>query len=94
MMKPAAKSAYPPGWNEKKVLGVIAHYDRQTDEEGALEIASSPEASGETWMCVPVELVETIVRLVEDHEQKAESARSRNPIKKVRKSSARNSELL
>jgi hypothetical protein len=44
-MKQAPRQKFPPGWNEKKALAVIAHYDRQTEEEGAAEIATAPEAA-------------------------------------------------
>ena len=67
-MKKATSQEYPPGWNEKKVRAVIAHYDRQTEEEGAAEIEAEPEAPGETWMAVPTELVGVVTRLIEDHE--------------------------
>ncbi len=65
-------------WNEKKVRDVIAYYDRQTDEEGAAEIDTAPEAPGETWMSVPTALVSAIARLIENHEHKASNSRSRN----------------
>jgi hypothetical protein len=57
---------------------VLAHYEQQTDEEGAAEIETAPEAPGETWMSVPTELVGAIARLIEDHELKVAHSRSRN----------------
>jgi hypothetical protein len=30
-------SQFPRGWNQKRVQAVIDYYDKQTDEEGALE---------------------------------------------------------
>lgn len=88
-MKNPTPQEYPPGWNEKKVLAVIAHYDRQTEEQGAAEIEAAPAAQGETWMSVPTELVGVIARLIEDHAKKGSPARSRNHTKKPRTKKAR-----
>ena len=77
-MKNATKQKFPQGWNEKKVRAVIEHYDRQTDEEGAAEIETAPVATGETWMSVPTELIDTITRLIEKHQRTNGSARARN----------------
>jgi len=38
-------------------LAVIAHYDQQTEDEAAAEIEKRAEATGETGMSVPAELV-------------------------------------
>jgi len=88
-MKQATKQEFPPGWNEKKVRAVIAHYERQSEDEGAAEIETAPEAPAETWICVPTELLEVITRLIENHEQKVSPGRSRNRAKKARTSNAR-----
>lgn len=84
MIKQSTKQEFPPGWNEKKVLAVIAHYDRQTEEEGAAEIEEALDAPGETWMSVPIELVGAVTRLIKDHSKKGAPARSRNHQKKAR----------
>lgn len=68
-MKQTAKQKYPIGWNEKKVREVIAHYDQQTDEEGAAEIESAAEVEGETWMSIPAELVSAVERLIKQHQR-------------------------
>lgn len=83
-MKQAQKQKFPPGWNEKKVLAVIAHYDRQSEEEGAAEIEAAPEAPSETWMSVPTDLVRAVTRLIEDHGKQQFAARPRNGKKKAR----------
>jgi len=77
------KQEFPPGWNEKKILAVIAHYDRQTEDEAAAEIETAPDASGETWMSVPVELVGAVTRLIDDHAKQDSAARPRNHKKKA-----------
>jgi hypothetical protein len=80
--KRAIKQEYPRGWNEKKVLAVIAHYYRQTDEEGAAEFDAAPEAPGKIWEPVPIELVGAVNRLIADHVQRAGPAGARNRKKK------------
>jgi len=82
-MKKTRSKDYPPAWNEKKVLAVIAHFDRQTEDEAAAEIESAPEAPGETWMSVPTELVGAVTRLIKDHSKVTSPARSRNRKAKV-----------
>jgi hypothetical protein len=86
-MKQAAKQKFPPGWTAQKVQAVIAHYDRQTDEEGAAEIEGAPQVT-ETWMSVPTELVGVVTRLIEQHEHGTYSARTRNHKRTKRPSKA------
>lgn len=88
-MKQKIKQEYPSGWNEKKVRAVIAHYDQQTDEEGAAEIENAAEAPGETWMSVPTELVGVVMRLIEEHEKNGSSAQSRKHAQKLRTAKVR-----
>jgi hypothetical protein len=76
-MKPTKPQKFPPGWNAKKIRAVIAYYDRQTEEEGAMEIETAPEAP-ETLMSVPSELVPIVSRLIDDHRGAAAKA-LRNP---------------
>jgi hypothetical protein len=89
-MKRATGQKFPAGLNEKKVQAVIAHYDRQSEEEGAAEIETAPAAPGETWMSVPSDLVATITRLIEDHQQKASLTRSTASPTKGRRDSKSN----
>ncbi len=77
-MKQRTKQKFPPGWDEKKVRAVIVHYDQQSDEEGAAEIDSAPEAEGETWMSVPNKLVGEVNRLIKSFGRKNGVARARN----------------
>jgi hypothetical protein len=68
-MKKVSQQKLPPGWNQKKVQELISYYDNQTDDEGAAEIETAPDASGETWMSVPTELVSAVARLIEGHKE-------------------------
>jgi hypothetical protein len=89
-MKQATRQQFPPGWNEKKVRAVIAHYDRQTEDEAAAEIETAPDAGGETWMSVPTELVGAVTRLIADHAKDGSPAQPRDPKKKAPAKKARN----
>lgn len=91
-MKPVTRQKLPRGWNEKKVRDLIAYYDNQTEEEGAAEIETAPEAPGETWMSVPTVLVPAVARLIENHQhKKSNRASHRPPTVKGRSSSSRRS---
>jgi len=69
--KNSKRPRFPPGWNEKKVQEVIAHYDGQTDEERAAEIEAAAAASGQTLMSVPTELVPDVLELIKRHQRSA-----------------------
>jgi hypothetical protein len=85
-MKRATCQEFPAGWNAKKVLAVIAHYDRQTDEEAAAEIEAASEAADETWMSVPAEFVGVVKRLIEEFAKNGAPGPSRNLKKKSQRS--------
>jgi hypothetical protein len=78
-MKSTKRQKFPPGWNAKKVRAVIAFYDQQTEDEGAMEIETAPEAP-EELMSVPSELVPIVSRLIDEHRGSAAKAR-RNPVR-------------
>ena len=50
------QSKFPPGWDEKRVQKVLAHYEGQTEEEAVAEDESSFEDQNITVMEVPSEL--------------------------------------
>ena len=66
-----SKQNFPPGWDEKKVREVIAHYDRLTDEERGAEIETAADAPGETLMAVPTAVVPAVLKLIKRHEKSA-----------------------
>lgn len=71
MKQPKKKQKFPPRWNEERVRKVIAHYDRQTEEEQAAEIEAALEAEGTTLMAVPTELVPEVLALIARKKQSA-----------------------
>lgn len=58
------KQKYPPGWNEKRVRKVIAHYENQTEEEQAAEIEAALKAKNVTMVAVPTALVPKVLTLI------------------------------
>lgn len=54
----------PEGWTPERVERVIDHYETQSDEDAAREDEAAFEASGETLMFVPSELVPVVRQLI------------------------------
>jgi type II secretory pathway component PulC len=72
------KSKFPPGWDEARVRDLLAHYEQQTEEEAVAEDEAAYEATNQTMIGVPVELVPAVRELLARHAQKARpSAASR-----------------
>lgn len=61
------QSKFPPGWNEKRVNEVLAHYESQTEEEAVAEDEAAFEAAGQTVMEIPTELVPKVRELIAKH---------------------------
>jgi hypothetical protein len=59
-----SKPNFPPGWDEERVREVIAHYEKQTEDEQFAEIEAAREAEGVTMMAVPTELVPEVRALL------------------------------
>jgi len=54
----------PRGWDEARVRKVIAHYERQTEEEAVAEDEAAYKADQQTVMIVPTKLVPAIRELI------------------------------
>jgi hypothetical protein len=54
----------PRRWGEERVRTVLAHYDRQTEDEVASEIDAAFEKPGHAILAIPVELVAKVRTLV------------------------------
>ncbi len=61
------QSGFPPGWDAERVKRVLAHYESQSEEEAVAEDEAAFEASGQTVMEVPSELVPKIRELLAKH---------------------------
>jgi hypothetical protein len=72
MKKPAQKAKkptastqkLPPGWDEKRVQRVIAHYENQTEDEAVAEDEAAFNDESQTVMIVPTDLVPAISQLI------------------------------
>jgi hypothetical protein len=63
-----SKNRFPPGWDEKRVKGVISHYESQSEDEA---VAEDEAATGDTVMAVPPELVPEVRELIAKHKKRA-----------------------
>jgi len=74
-----SKNRFPPGWDEKRVKSVIAHYESQP-EDGA--VAEGKAAMGGTVMAVPAELIPEVRELIAKHKKRAWRATSNRAIQR------------
>ena len=58
------KPTFPPGWDEKRIQELIAHYENQTEDEEFAEIEAAREAEDVTLMAIPTELVPEVRALL------------------------------
>jgi len=58
------KNKFPPGWDEKRVREVLAHYESQTEEESVAEDEAAFEDTSQTVMEIPNELVSEVRELI------------------------------
>lgn len=62
------KSQFPPGWDEKRVREVLAHYESQMEEEAVAEDETAYEDRTQTIMEVPSKLIPLIRELIAKHQ--------------------------
>ncbi|MFV9676509.1 MAG: hypothetical protein ACNYVW_02505 [Methanosarcinales archaeon] len=63
------QNKFPPGWDEKRVHRVLAHYESQTEDEAVAEDEAAYEQEGQTIMEIPQELVSKVRDLIAQHTQ-------------------------
>ncbi|MDQ7839178.1 MAG: hypothetical protein RDU59_11890 [Thermodesulfobacteriota bacterium] len=63
------KSRFPKGWDEKRVKRILAHYEKQTEEEAVAvaEDEAAYEDKTQTIIEIPVQLVSTVRALIAKH---------------------------
>jgi hypothetical protein len=59
-----SKQRLPPGWDEKRVQELIAHYENQTEDEEFADIEAARESEDSTLMTIPTELVPEVRALL------------------------------
>lgn len=57
-------SKFPPGWDEKRVQEVLAHYESQSESEAVAEDEAAFEDTSQTVMEIPNELVPLVRELI------------------------------
>lgn len=67
------KSKYPKGWDEKRLRMVLSHYEGQTEEEAAAEDDAAFKNRTQTAMEVPIQLVSTVRKLIEEYKSSKQS---------------------
>jgi hypothetical protein len=58
-----SENKFPKGWNDAKIRRVLAHYEKQREEDAVLEDESGVGAS-ETVMSVPRDLVPKVREMI------------------------------
>ena len=58
------KQKFPPGWNEKRVKELIAHYGIQTEDEEFADMEAARKSEDITMMAIPTDLVPKIRALL------------------------------
>ncbi len=61
------RGEFPKGWDESRVRSVLEHYESQSEVEAVAEDEAAFEASGQTVMEVPTDLVPAIRELIAKH---------------------------
>jgi hypothetical protein len=59
---------FPEGWDEERIHRVLAHYEKQTEEEALAEDEAAYEDTTQTTIDVPVELVPAVRELIAKHQ--------------------------
>jgi len=57
------QNKFPAGWDEEKARRVLAHYEKQTEDDALLEDEAGIQSSG-TVMNVPHDLVSKVRELI------------------------------
>ncbi len=55
---------FPPGWNENRVRRVLAHYEKQSDEQAVAEDEVAFKSKRRAVIEVPVELIPVIREII------------------------------
>ncbi len=58
------ETKFPPGWDEKRVKKVLAHYESQSEDEAVAEDEAAYEDPQQTLMEIPNELVAAVRELL------------------------------
>jgi len=59
-----SEQRFPPGWDEKRVQEVLAHYENQSEDEQFAEIEAARGSQEIIMMAVPTELAPEVRALI------------------------------
>lgn len=62
------KGRFPKGWDEERVQKVIAHYEKQTEEESMAEDEAAYEDKTSAIIEVPVQLLSAVRKLITQYQ--------------------------
>ena len=62
------KSKFLKGWDEERVHRVLAHYEKQKEEEALAEDEAAYEDRTKTTIDIPIELVPAVWELIAKHQ--------------------------
>jgi len=57
-------SAYPKGWNRKRVQAIIDYYENQSDDEAIAEAQAAYKSTDSAMMQIPTSLVAAVEKLL------------------------------
>ena len=60
-------NTYPPGWDGDRVRRLLDYYERQTEEDAAVEDDAAWEDPSQTVMSIPNELVPAVRAILSKH---------------------------
>ncbi len=58
------KQKFPEGWNERRVMELIAHYESQSEEQAVAEDEATLSDPRQTVMEIPTDLVPAVRELI------------------------------
>jgi hypothetical protein len=61
------KNKFPPGWDERRVQRLLAHYEQQTEDEAVAEDEAVFTDQTQAVMEIPLELVPAVRDLLAKH---------------------------
>lgn len=62
------KGRFPKGWDKERVQKVIAHYEKQTEEESMAEDEAAYEDKTSAIIEVPVQLLSAVRKLITQYQ--------------------------
>ncbi len=78
------KTEFPKGWDEKRTRRVLAHYEKQTEEEAVAEDEAAYEDRTQATIEIPVTLVPAVRELIAKHQTNIRRRRQTTKTKRLR----------